>query len=326
MISREMLDARLEKAHGDLVTLDHETYRGLDKYARFVDREFGEWEATPAAVFRGTRHPERARAASRISFQEASRRLERIAVIDETTYKNWTTPCAAVDAAGHTHRTTPANLATLRMTPKSTMRSQEKMERVVLEASDGYVSLAGPYRGMLDLARFRDWGHGEFTALPVNVIHKGTRHPAGSQDRRRAAFRARFGADHHMQNSEQFRKYLRSVHKHVTRIEHWSTGKELVCRGSYEVAVVHFLNRWRIPFQWQPAAFRLPSGSAYHPDLYLPDADLWVEIKGRWTPIGKEKWEWFSGVHKNSLLLERDDLRALGILPTPKKRRSHAPP
>ena len=36
---------RLVAAHGELVTIDESTYRGVSKKARFFDKEYGPWEA-----------------------------------------------------------------------------------------------------------------------------------------------------------------------------------------------------------------------------------------------------------------------------------------
>ena len=52
----------------------------------------------------------------------------------------------------------------------------------------------------------------------------------------------------------------------------------------------------------------------YRPDCYLPDEDLWIEIKGYFREIGKVKWSWFHNQHPNSELWNEEKLKELGVL------------
>lgn len=95
---------------------------------------------------------------------------------------------------------------------------------------------------------------------------------------------------------------------------HWKTGRSIACQGGYEVAVVNWLNREKIDYDWQ-IVFKMPDGSSYRIDLYLCDIDKFVEIKGFWrTERSKEKWDWFHATYPNSELWMKSELKQQGIL------------
>lgn len=102
-------------------------------------------------------------------------------------------------------------------------------------------------------------------------------------------------------------------------LEHWKTGAEIVCVGSYEKAVVEYLNKHKIDFVWQPQGFETPiktktgKGSKYYPDLYLINEGRWIEIKGYFRKDAKEKWDWFHKAHPNSELWNKKKLVELGV-------------
>ena len=96
-------------------------------------------------------------------------------------------------------------------------------------------------------------------------------------------------------------------------IKHWRTNDELVCTGSWEQKVVMWLNYNKIDFDWQ-IHFNMPSGKVYIIDLYLKNRDVYVEIKGRWFPEGRKKWDWFRENYLNSELWDKKALKEKGIL------------
>ena len=58
-LSINEIKERLKKVHGDVVTLDESTYVNICTKARFVDRDFGEWFASPSKILYGQGHPKR---------------------------------------------------------------------------------------------------------------------------------------------------------------------------------------------------------------------------------------------------------------------------
>ena len=122
----------------------------------------------------------------------------------------------------------------------------------------------------------------------------------------------RYGVDNPIK-SERFFKMAQEKCAASCRLSHWRTGEEIVCRASYELAVVNYLNSNKIDFRWQ-VPFKTPHGT-YYVDLYLTDKNLYVEIKGYFRQnISKLKWLWFHENNKNSELWDLKKLKELNIL------------
>ena len=69
LLSRSEIDQRLNQVHGSHVSIvSGETYVNSHQKIRFIDDEFGEWEAMPYSVFAGHGHPRR-------GFQNAMRKM-----------------------------------------------------------------------------------------------------------------------------------------------------------------------------------------------------------------------------------------------------------
>ena len=99
----------------------------------------------------------------------------------------------------------------------------------------------------------------------------------------------------------------------IVSFKHWKCSKDIKCRGTYEVAVIEHLNKNQIDYNFQPQTFLMPIGYTYTPDLYLPDQDLWVEIKGYFWGDAEEKWNWFHREYSNSELWNKQKLKDLGL-------------
>jgi len=99
-----------------------------------------------------------------------------------------------------------------------------------------------------------------------------------------------------------------------TILYHWKTSEEIICIGSYEVAVVDYWNEHKIDYIWHPDPFVMPNDKRYFIDAYLPDKDIYVEIKGYFRKDALEKWEWFHKEHPNSELWDKVKLKELNIL------------
>lgn len=124
----------------------------------------------------------------------------------------------------------------------------------------------------------------------------------------------KYGVEHNMQNKEIALKAAKAQNNHYIKY-HWLTGEELVCVAGYEAAWVDHYNKHQIDFKWQPEVFILSDGSTYRPDAYLPDRDLWVEIKGYFRKDALEKWtEFHEKIKPNSELLTKKELKEQGII------------
>lgn len=77
-LSSEEVNRRLFNHHGDIVKIDHSTFKGMGKKALFIDVEYGEWWAFPVNVLNGTRHPERSRRSKWLPLSEIERKIRHI--------------------------------------------------------------------------------------------------------------------------------------------------------------------------------------------------------------------------------------------------------
>jgi hypothetical protein len=123
----------------------------------------------------------------------------------------------------------------------------------------------------------------------------------------------KYGVDNIMKNPEIAKKNVLSLCKSIT-LKHWLTNSDLVCVGSYEIAVVNYFNANQINFHWQHETFTMPDGRTYRPDAYLMNENKWIEIKGYFRKDAEEKWDWFHSQHKNSELWTEEVLKQKGIL------------
>lgn len=127
----------------------------------------------------------------------------------------------------------------------------------------------------------------------------------------------RFGVSHFSKFPSVQDKIARSTNK-ATVERHWKTNDELLCVGSWELAVVRWLNANKTDYEWQPGPFMMPNGHTYRPDTLITTglfANTYIEVKGYMRPDAQTKWEWFHDEHPNSELWNGTRLRELNILP-----------
>ena len=124
---------------------------------------------------------------------------------------------------------------------------------------------------------------------------------------------ARYGVEHVMQNPDIALKAAKSSNNSYI-LKHWLSNENIVCVASYEKMVISYLNKNYIDYNWQPQVFTMLDGRTYRPDLYLPDEDKWIEIKGYFRDDAEEKWEWFHKEYPNSELWDKKKLKEAGIL------------
>lgn len=68
-------------------------------------------------------------------------------------------------------------------------------------------------------------------------------------------------------------------------------------RNSWELVVAISLTKAGLAYEYEQHTF-----DGYTPDFYVPQLDLWLEIKGRAHEIGMRKFEGFAKVHNARLL------------------------
>jgi len=145
-----------------------------------------------------------------------------------------------------------------------------------------------------------------------NVGHSNTWCRECSKESRKKTVFERYGVFHISQNSDIRLKAARKANN-IVEIRHWKTGDILLCQGSYELKVCDYFNKNKINYDFQ-ITFNMPNDKTYTIDFYLPDSDLYIEVKGHMYPDAKKKWDWFNSLYKNSELWGKDKLEALSLI------------
>lgn len=80
-------------------------------------------------------------------------------------------------------------------------------------------------------------------------------------------------------------------------------------RSNWERMAAARFDEQNIRWEYEPKRFRLPTGQHYHPDFWLPDLNLWVEVKGYATFNALAKFDLFTGMGYNAVLVtgQNDD-------------------
>ena len=95
----------------------------------------------------------------------------------------------------------------------------------------------------------------------------------------------------------------------------WGTYKGIKMRSSYEIKYAQFLDLSGYKWKYEPKAFNL-GDSTYTPDFYIPEWDLYIEIKGYWRGDAKMKYIKFKKLYPKVRMkvLMQKDLQKIGIL------------
>ena len=81
-------------------------------------------------------------------------------------------------------------------------------------------------------------------------------------------------------------------------------GKKIWLRSSYEFRFASILEELKICWEYEPYAFSLNNlHTSYRPDIYLPDLNIWIEIKGYLSWSSKQKLIEFNKIYPNEKLL-----------------------
>lgn len=97
--------------------------------------------------------------------------------------------------------------------------------------------------------------------------------------------------------------------KHGKRIKYKGT----YYRSTWEANFAKFLDLSGIKYRYEPEVFDL-GNTTYRPDFYIPEWDLWIEIKGWFKKDAKKKIKLFKLiVNKNLKILMKKDLENFGF-------------
>jgi hypothetical protein len=307
--SIESVKNRIKDKHGDEIVIDENTYTATSKKARFIDKDYGEWWAFPRNIIRGSKHKKRQKERTEntnIEKYGVKRPLQNNGIQEKM--KNKLKETYGVDNVSKIEEVKESKLRKQRL-------SMEEISKRLLEIHKGVLSIVcDSYIDTTTECVLIDKDYGEWrTSLHSIIRGKKTSHPLRAVEDRKKTCVEKYGAPNPMQVPEIALRAAKSSNLSHT-LHHWKTGQEIVCVGSYEQKTVQYFNENRINFLWQPKTFTTPSGSTYRPDCYLPDQDLWIEIKGYFYDDAKEKWEWFQSVYPNSELWDKQKLQQLKIL------------
>jgi len=78
-------------------------------------------------------------------------------------------------------------------------------------------------------------------------------------------------------------------------------------RSSWEKSTALWLKKKHYTYFYEPKVFNTANGY-YCPDFYLPDKNIYIEVKGRWYQNAKEKFLYFWQRHPNVLLLRQNEI------------------
>jgi|GWRWMinimDraft_13_1066021.scaffolds.fasta_scaffold01118_8 hypothetical protein len=144
----------------------------------------------------------------------------------------------------------------------------------------------------------------------------GTEYPSQNPEiqlRQQATCIEKYGVPFASQNAEVALKLAKASNDSAI-LFHWQTNKEIIVRASYEYSVALYLNQHQIPYDWQ-IPFKLSNNTTYLCDLYLPNDNKYVEIKGWWRDDAKIKFDLVQTDHPELTfeVWNKEKLNKLGI-------------
>lgn len=303
------------------VKLDVSTYCGVKKKARFIDEEYGEFWAVPSDVFHGHGHRLRGNKklslAKRKSAESVLAQLPAYAQLDVSTYIDRNTPARFIDVDYGEWWGSPKEVLKQRSIHRNRLLATGRAKTLTAEEISNklpaHIKLVHEtYRGTMRKACFIDEEFGSWWTT-ANRILQGNNHPNRGKRNRAETCLKKYGVPHVSQDREIHSRMQRNMRR-TTTVTHWKTGEEVCCVGSYELAVVNWLNAEKIDFDWQ-VQFTMSDGHKYYCDLYLKERDVYVEIKGWWMQeSSRRKWEEFHSTHPNSELWGRPELKTMGLV------------
>ncbi len=307
--------------------MDHSTFIDSNHKALFIDKDHGEWWAIVSNVInKGSGHTKRRdlarakRVTVKISKEDFDKLLPKYITIVYEEFSLISKPCTFIDDLYGKWKCEPSRVLAGSRHPKRSaienpqskpMSVQKVKEKLLRTHGNSILIKEETYFGMRKMATFIHEFFGEWCARPYAVI-SGQNHPIAGNIKRKNTMLDKYGVENGSQNTEIALKIKSS---NISTIKyHWKSGKEIVCQGGYESKVVDHFNANQTDFHWQPKTFTMPNGKTYRPDAYLPEQDLWIEIKGYMRPDAQIKWDWFKSEHPTAELWDQKRLKKMRIL------------
>lgn len=91
--------------------------------------------------------------------------------------------------------------------------------------------------------------------------------------------------------------------------------KNIWMRSSWEIEVAKWYDKNNIKWLYEPKAFDLDT-TTYTPDFYLPEFNLYIEVKGYWRDDAKIKFAEFKQRYcgERIKILEKEELNSMSII------------
>lgn len=285
MLSLEEVKNRIKQIHGDVVVLDEETYVNTNIKCRFIDKDYGPWWVFPKNILYN-----RQGHWSRRSEKTKQTCLEKYGVdtvlntkeIRKKALKNWV------------------------------LTIDEVKQRIKDIHGDVIVLDEKTYTDTRHKARFIDKDYGAWWAMPQSILHQESSHSKRAYENRKQTSLEKYGVDSPNKNRDVALKQSKSANNSYI-VNHWKDGREIVCRASWEHKTALQFNEQKEDFE-KDVRFEMPNGKVYFVDFWLPNRNLYVEVKGWFRKDAKEKWDWFHKEHPNSELWDYKKLKELKIL------------
>lgn len=284
-LSIEEIKNRLYLAHGNVVILDENTYVNTMTKCRFIDKDYGEWWSTPNKVIWGKKgHKKRIGEKSKKTFLKkygVEHPLYLVSFLDKR--KQTCIQKYGVDS------------------PRKTDEVKNKYEKTCLNK---YGVINPSQNDEIKAKKEKTFliKYGVTTPFKNEII----------RNKIKDTCLLMYGVDNPTKNKEIRLKAAKSANK-TTTVFHWKTN-EIQYMVGWDPNTATYFNENKEYYEYEPETFLMPDGRTYTPDFYLPDKDLWVEVKGYFYGDAKEKWEWFHAEHPNSELWDEKKLKELGIL------------
>jgi hypothetical protein len=110
-------------------------------------------------------------------------------------------------------------------------------------------------------------------------------------------------------NSER----LKEAYIHGATWLYEKDGVRMRMRSSWEVVFARWLDENNEPWEYEPQVFMLTKSDRYTPDFYLPNRDLWVEVKGFMSRDAARKIEAFRKTNALALVGKDFILKIAGV-------------
>lgn len=324
-ITLSQIQKRIKSVHGDAIFIVPSTYTDTQGKSTFVHKEKGVWDAWVYNILNGATHPQIQIDNRTISLSEIKERLLKVhgglVTIVENTYKNTHEKATFIHKYDGSWESLPMNVikGTLHTKHKTKLLTHLQVKEKIEKIHGNNISIVWEtYVDYHSKALFTHLVYGNFCSTLCQIL-KGHGPLAGVQDKMIENSLRKYGVKHPSQNIEVALKMAKSSN-FTTILKHWKTHQDLICKASYELKVVDYLNTNKLDFLWQHEVFVTPiltpkgNLSTYRPDLFLIAENKWIEIKGYFRKDALDKWNWFKTQFPDAELWDERKLKELGIL------------